>query len=95
MIKKVFAIRDSKAGMYNQPFHMNLVGEAERALHRLVNDDKSTISQYPEDFDLFEIGEFDDQSGLYQCLDTPRHILKAAQLVGKQPSKNTTPSSVQ
>lgn len=77
---KVFAIRDSKAEIFNLPFFNKTPGEAERNFKSLVNDGKSTVSQYPDDFDLYYLGEYDDQSGVVKSLDTPQHIVKAVQL---------------
>lgn len=77
---KVFAIRDQKAELYNQPFFQKTHGEAERNFQTLVNDEKSTISQYPDDFDLYFLGEYDDNKGLLISLDTPQHVCKAVAL---------------
>lgn len=62
---KVFAIFDSKAGYYKPPFMMRNKGEAIRGFQQLANDGKSQIALNPEDFVLFEIGEFDDQNAIY------------------------------
>lgn len=77
MILKVFSIRDSKGEIYMQPFFQKTAGEAERSFKTLVQDDKSTVSKYPEDFDLYYLGEYDDQTGKFAALDTPSHICKA------------------
>lgn len=78
MILKIFSIRDSKGEVYNQPFFKKTHGEAERDFTTLVKDQKSTVALYPEDFDLYFIGEYDDNSGTLKPLDTPQHVLKAA-----------------
>lgn len=77
MITKIYSIRDSKAEVFNSPFFQKSHGEAERNFNTLVNDDKSTVSNYPEDFDLFYIGDYDDNTGKIKPLDTPHHITKA------------------
>lgn len=82
---KMFTIRDSRAECYNTPFFQKSHGDAERSFMSLAQDDKSLISQYPEDFDLYFLGEYDDISGKVKTLDTPQHLLKAATI----PSKNT------
>lgn len=74
---KVFTIRDSKAECYYQPFFKRSHGEAERDFTALVRDPKSSISQFPDDFDLYYLGEYDDQNGTFAPLDTPQHVLKA------------------
>lgn len=78
MIKKVYSIRDAKASVFNQPFFKITHGEAERDFHRLVNDDKSMVWQYPDDYDLYYLGTYDDVKGVFTSLETPEHIAKAA-----------------
>jgi len=80
MILKMFAIRDSKAEFYNQPFFQKTHGEAERNFRSLATDEKSQISKYPEDFDLYYLGEYDDQTGQMNPQKTPQHIVKAANI---------------
>lgn len=76
----MFTIKDQKAQVYNTPFFQKSPGEAERSLKSLTNDNQSLISKYPEDFDLYLIGEYDDQTGMMTSLDTPQHIVKAINL---------------
>lgn len=74
---KAYSIRDAKAEIYNLPFYKQTHGEAERDFRTLVNDEKSTVSKYSEDFDLFYIGDYDDNLGLFTSLETPQHVIKA------------------
>lgn len=78
MITKLYAIKDAKAEVYGKPFHQTTHGEAERSFRQLIMDEKSMPHKFPDDYDLYYLGEYDDQTGLVQCLDTPQHILKAA-----------------
>lgn len=82
-MKKVFSIRDGKAEAYNQPWFALTPGEAERSFKRLVNDPQSTIYSFPEDYDLFLIGEFCERTGKIKGLDTPQHVVKAVNLKEK------------
>lgn len=83
MVKRIYAIRDTKAECFHNPFYQATHGEAERAFRTAVNDDKTTINKYPEDFDLYYLGEYDDNTGKMQPLDTPQHIIKAALCINK------------
>ena len=74
---KIYSIRDSKAEIYNAPFFQKTHGEAERSFKTLANDQKSTVCQHPEDFDLWYLGVYNDQTGTIQSLETPQHIAKA------------------
>lgn len=84
MIKEIFSIRDGKSELYGQPFFQNTEAEASRNLARLTQDPSSLISSYPEDFDLYKIGQYDDSTGTLIGYDTPQHIVKAAHLKTQQ-----------
>lgn len=77
MTHKLFLIRDSKSETFNPPFAARTHGEAERYFRTLVNNKETSIAKFPEDYDLYFIGDFDDQSGKLAPLDTPNHIVKA------------------
>lgn len=84
---KAFTIRDQKAEIFNTPFFQKTHGEAERSFRELCQDTKSMVSKYPDDFDLYYIGTYNDITGLISPLDTPQHVLKAVQCkIQQQPS---------
>jgi hypothetical protein len=62
----VYAIFDSKVGVYAQPFFMRTRGEAIRAFETLANDRNSQLNKYPGDFSLFELGEYEDEEGTFK-----------------------------
>lgn len=78
---KIYSIRDAKAEIYNVPFYKKTHGEAERDFAELCRDEKSMVSKYPEDYDLFFCGIYDDQTGLVESLKTPQHIAKAIEKI--------------
>lgn len=60
MILKIFTIHDAKSEAYLTPIYFRTKGEAIRAFTATVNDETSNFSKNPEDFTLFELGEYDD-----------------------------------
>ena len=78
----IFAVRDVKADAYGQPFVSKHVGLAVRGLTDAVNDPQkqSDISRHPEDFSLYEIGQYDDQSGVIDSYDAPKLVASASSL---------------
>ena len=64
MLMRVFAVYDSKALAYMQPFFSNSNGAAIRAFADVIEEKNSPISKRPGDYQLYEIGSFDDQEGL-------------------------------
>lgn len=71
MIYNVYSILDSKSHLYGPPFYCRHTGEALRNFTELVNDDRSTVSKYPGDFQLVQVAIFDDELGTFQLI---KHI---------------------
>lgn len=64
MMINIYSIYDSAAKAFLQPFFMAADGQALRAFQDNVNsDEESIIKKHPEQFTLFKIGTFDDQTG--------------------------------
>lgn len=65
MITIVVAIKDRAADAYNRPFFVNTVGQAIRAFQDEINRNAAdnTMYQHPDDFDLYSLGTFDDNTG--------------------------------
>lgn len=78
MILKVFAVLDVKVAAYLQPFFMRTAGEAVRAFTGAVNSPETQFGKNPEDYSLFELGEFNDMNGLLTALDHPKQVIKAS-----------------
>ena len=85
MVLEAFSIRDQKAEAYNTPFFQKTKGEAVRSFMTAVNDKSTNLNKYPEDFDLYQIGQWDDLKGQMVPLDTPKHVGKAIEYLEKQP----------
>lgn len=84
MILKAFSIRDAKSEIFHPPFFKTTHGEAERDFRTTANDPKTMICQHPEDFDLYFIGVYDDQTGRFDSQPTPQHLLKSIQCVNTE-----------
>ena len=76
MLLKAYSVFDGTAQAFAQPFYMANDGMAIRAFAGTVNDQKdgNTIAAHPEQFTLFQIGTFDDKTGVIEKLETPRSI---------------------
>lgn len=83
---KIFAILDTKANIFNQPFFMRSTGEAVRAFADLTNDPQSMLFKHPDDFRLFHIGEYDQELAQFNTLPKPEPIGSAAEF--KRPTPN-------
>ena len=65
MIHKVFSLYDSKIGSYMLPEYRRSKGEMIRALTNTMENPDNGIARNPEDFFLYYIGEFDDESATF------------------------------
>lgn len=81
MVLKAFSVRDVKAEAYMPPFFMSTTSMALRAFADAVGDGKSQFCRHPEDFFLFHIGDFDEQSGLLSPVATPLFLACASEFV--------------
>ena len=81
MIKKMYSVKDLKVGVYNPPMAQNTHGEAERTFSQVVNDKNTTINQFPADYVLCYVGDYDDLTGRMTSLDVPQEIVGAVQLL--------------
>lgn len=74
---KAFSIRDVKAEGFNTPFFQSTFGLAERAFKEAANDPQSQISKNKEDFSLYHVGEFNQQTGELTPVIPPQHVCDA------------------
>lgn len=67
----VFSVFDSKAEVFNTPMFFPAKGLAIRAFDDECNREESQIRKHAGDYTLFEIGEFDQDTGQLVPLPTP------------------------
>lgn len=79
MKQKVYSLFDKKANAYLTPVYFNEVGEASRMLATVVQTADNNISRYPEDFSLYQLGTFDQESGKLESLKQPLFVANAVE----------------
>lgn len=80
MILKIFTVRDAKANAFLPPWCIANRAMAIREFETAVNDPKSNLGKYPEDYALYECGAFDDNVGQIEVAE-PRFVIQGASLV--------------
>lgn len=67
----VCSIFDRKVASYGRPMFARAVGEAMRIFRDEVNRpaEDNILYKHPEDFDLFLVGKFDDETGRLLACD--------------------------
>ena len=78
----VCSVKDRAAEAFARPMFVNSVGIAIRSFSDEVNRsaDDNQLYNHSDDFDLYELGEFDDSTGLFQLLDVPKTIALGKQV---------------
>jgi hypothetical protein len=86
---QIFAIYDKKAEAHLNPFFLSQKGQALRELQQAVQNEKTMIFQYPEDFSLWKLGDFDNRTGILIPLVKPE-FLEEASVYAKDKSEEKT-----
>ena len=58
-----YTIYDTASATYLRPFFTNADGQAMRSFKDIATDADHDIGKHPEDYTLFRIGTFDDNTG--------------------------------
>lgn len=77
-----FAVFDKKAQQFGQAFPSMSLGTAERSMKDSVSNPESPHAKYPDDFALFRVFDFDDESGLIvETYEPPQLVCEASALI--------------
>lgn len=68
---KIFAIFDNKAKCYSTPFFLSEEGQAVRHFTDMANDPDHSIGKHPEDYTLFRIGAYADNTAAIEPSEIP------------------------
>lgn len=86
MDKIIIAIKDTAVQAFGQPQTMRSQGEALRSFQDLVNDPakENAIAAHPEDYELYKLAEYNDQTGKITATATPELITRARDVLIKR-----------
>lgn len=79
---RLFTIHDSAAALYQRPFSARTEAEATRAFAGLAQDREHPVGQSPEDYALYLVAEFSEDTGVVVGLPGPKHVANAIAFVG-------------
>ena len=74
---KLFSVYDSKTNSYSQPMTQLTTPSAIRDFSAECKKSDSRLNQFAEDFTLFELASFDQDTGTIIPLATPHAVVKA------------------
>lgn len=70
---KIYAIRDTKINAYARPFFLQNESILERSIQDALSDPEQTITKHPEDFAVFHLGEYEEETGKITAIP-PEHL---------------------
>lgn len=79
----VFSILDNAIEAFNAPFTARTEAEARRNF-ALASTKDANIMANARDYVLYEIGSFDDSSGMVSPLREPRRVVSVADLIAQR-----------
>ena len=88
MIQNAYSIKDAKANVFSAPFFSINDQTAQRSFEQAKKDSNTTISQNPEDYSLYRLAQFDDQSGELHTEKQPYYLSTAT----NTPNQEETPT---
>jgi hypothetical protein len=70
----ICTVKDRAADAYGRPMFVPSAGVAIRSFSDEINRDNADnqLFNHPDDFDLYELGEFDDNTGLFTLHEQPK-----------------------
>lgn len=81
-MSKIFAIKDLQADVFTRPFIFIEDGAAKRALMHAVSGADNAMSDNPDDYNLYYLGEYDDRTGII-IPDDPKRIWTGAEALAE------------
>lgn len=79
----VIAVFDVQAAAFHRPIFVATRGVGVRMISDEINrgDPNNLLHQHPSDFRVFELGTFDEQTGLFECHRLPELVVDGTALV--------------
>lgn len=82
MITKVVVVFDKKTALYENPSTVRHLGEAIRQWDFIRKDKENPhnrIAKNPEDFDLYHIADYDDETAKFIAIIPPTQLMSGVQ----------------
>lgn len=79
---KIVTVRDIKANVYSNPIFVASIGGAVRAFgDEVQKTDGNPVALHPEDYELYYLGDFDPETGLFEIRQRMEQIALASNYI--------------
>lgn len=83
-MKIIITVLDTATQVFGQPQFMHTKGEATRSFSDIINAKESNaLRDHPDDYEMYEIGTYDEQTGVITPHKKPKLINRGKDLVMK------------
>lgn len=81
MLQVIVSVKDTAAQAFGRPIFVPTIGVAIRSFRDEINrpDSNEDLAKHPSDFELYELGSFDDSTGQVVVCE-PRIVARAKDL---------------
>jgi hypothetical protein len=78
----ICSVKDRAADAFGRPMFVPSTGVALRSFSDEINraDSDNQLNNHPDDFDLYEFGLFDDNTGLFELYEQPKLLALGKQV---------------
>lgn len=83
----IYSVYDKKTNVYFPPNFAQNDADVLRQFRLRFQDEKNIVHHYPEDYDIYRIGEFDDWKGKIEPEDQPIFIVNCDALLHPEKGK--------
>lgn len=77
---KVVSVKDRALDSFSRPFFVPTLAAAERSFSDEVNNKESPMFSHAVDYDLYLLGEFDEETGGFECVSPVQLVARAQDL---------------
>lgn len=81
---RMFTLFDTMAECHSKPHFFKTTGEALRAITDAANSGDDPIAKHSKDYVVYELGVYDDNSGMLMPYENPKKIMNVGDLVSAQ-----------
>jgi len=81
MLHTMIAVKDAKIGSFARPVAVVNEATGVRAFADAVNDASTEYHKHPEDYTIWSLGTYDDQTGVFNNLVVPVQLANAVALL--------------
>lgn len=86
---RVYSIYDEKSELFARPSFLAKDGQAMRGFGDAVGDPQSDLHKHYKDFSLYQLAEFDDETGKFVNEDIPKLLCRGSEFIKPMVEPNT------